>query len=143
MKRLFCLLLLLLTCCMGAKAQPRARAGERIHAIKVGYLTDRLRLSPQQAAAFWPIYDRYEADVRNARRALRDKLRSGSPEDDDAANQLIDDRLDFQQQLLTINRKYKDQMLQVISPQQLATLYEAEHDFRRLLLQQLRNRRKR
>lgn len=116
-------------------------AGERIHAIKIGYLTDRLHLTPTQAAAFWPVYDDYEGEVRDARKAFREKYRNNQVDNNSEANQFIDDNLDFQEQMLAINRKYKDRMLKVISPQQLATLYEAERDFKKLLLQQLRERR--
>jgi Spy/CpxP family protein refolding chaperone len=126
----------------GLQAQPRGRAGERIHAIKVGYLTDRLKLTPEQAAAFWPVYNRYESEVREAKRAFRQKYRGGAA-DEAEANEYIDDQLDYQQQVLAINRRYKDRMLAIISPQQLAALYEAERDFRKLLLQQLRERRRR
>lgn len=143
MKRRTIFILMLLLASLGLHAQPRGRAGERIHAIKIGYLTDRLKLTPQQAASFWPVYDRYEADIRDAKRSFRQKYRGGAAADDAEANQYIEDQLDYQQQLLAINRKYKDQMLEIISPQQLAALYEAERDFRKLLLQQLRERRRR
>jgi hypothetical protein len=93
-----------------------------------------------QAASFWPVYDDYEGEMRSVRQSFRQKYRGGSTENDAAANRFIDDNLDFQEQILAINRKYKDRMLKVISPQQLATLYEAERDFRKLLLQQLRRR---
>lgn len=129
-------------------AQPRNPEGrrrpgiERIHAIKMGYLTDRLHLTPAQAASFWPVYDEYEEELKNARQAFRRSYKGGGAADNDAeANRFIDDNLDLQEQMLAINRKYKDRMLKVISPQQLATLYEAERDFKKLLLQQLRERR--
>ncbi len=127
---------------LGTDAQPMGRRGERIHAIKVGYLTDRLHLTTTQSTTFWPIYDDYEAEIKDARKAFRQKYRQGAAaETDAAAGRFIEDNLDFQEQALTINRKYKDRMLKVISPQQLATLYEAERDFKKLLLQQLRERR--
>ena len=128
-------------------AQPYGRgnrmgqAGERIHAIKVGYLTERLHLTPVQAATFWPVYDEREAEMRDARKAFREKYRDGNVDNDEEANRFIDDNLDFQEQALSINRRYKDRMLKIISPQQLATLIEAERDFKKLLLQQLRQRR--
>ena len=126
-----------------AGSQPAGRRGERIHAIKVGYLTDRLHLSSSQAAAFWPVYDNYEADMKEACKAFRQKYRNdASSESDAAADHFIEDNLNFQEQALAINRKYKDKMLAVISSQQLATLYEAERDFKKLLLQQLRERRR-
>ncbi len=129
--------------CFSAQTQPAAgRRGERIHAIKVGYITDRLHLSSSQSAAFWPVYGDYEADMKEARRAFRLKYQNGASTGNDAeANRFIEDNLDFQEQSLAINRKYKDRMLKVISAQQLATLYEAERDFKKLLLQRLRERR--
>jgi len=141
MKRI-AIMMLMIMASLSVWAQPRARGGERIHAIKVGYLTDRLQLTPAQAAAFWPIYENYEADLRDARRVFREQYRRGTAEDNAEANRVIEDHLDYQQQVLAINRKYKDRMLQVISPQQLATLYEAERDFKKLLLLQLRGRRR-
>ncbi len=140
MKRItgiFSLLLLCLSLC----AQPGQRA-ERIHAIKIGYLTDRLHLTTTQAATFWPVYDEYEGELKGARKAFRQKYRNGAGTETDAeAGRFIEDNLDFQEDALAINRMYKDRMLKVISPQQLATLYEAERDFKKLLLQQLRERR--
>lgn len=140
MKRIICIvgLLLLVT---GMQAQPGRRA-ERIHAIKVGYLTDRLHLTSAQAATFWPVYSEYEAELRAARRTFRQKAWNTAGNETDAqAEQAIEDNLSYQAQALSINRKYKDRLLKVISPQQLATLYEAERDFKTLLLQQLRARR--
>lgn len=142
MKRIifFCAMLLLFSAGQ-SNAQMRQR-GERVHAIKVGYITDRLQLSSKQAATFWPVYNEYEQDHRNARRAFREKYRNGNPmKNDEIAGQFIDDNLDFQEQALNINKKYKEAFLKIISPQQLATLYEAERDFKKLLIQQLRERR--
>lgn len=125
----------------GAHAQPGQRA-ERIHAVKVGYITDRLHLTSTQAAAFWPVYGEYETELREARKAFRQKYKAGSTETDAEAGQFIEDNLDFQEQALAINRKYKDRLLKVISAQQLATLYEAERDFKNLLLQRLQEGRR-
>jgi len=129
----------LLTLAQPNQQYPRA---ERIHAIKIGYLTDRLHLSPEQATSFWPIYNQYEQERGNARRTFRQNNRNQNrPETEEQAAQYIDDNLDFQQQILSINKKYKDEFLHILSAQQLAALYDAERDFKRLLLQQLKDRR--
>jgi DNA primase large subunit len=120
---------------------PGQRA-ERIQAIKVGYLTDRLQLSASQAATFWPVYNEYERELREARKAFRQKYGDGGANESDAeAGRFIEDNLDFQEQAIDIKRKYKDRFLKIISAQQLASLYEAERDFKKLLLEQLRQRR--
>ena len=137
MKRLFFILSFLLLSA-GLQAQPGARA-ERVQAIKVGYLTERLELSSAQATGFWPVYNEYEDELRAARKAFRQKYdREGGSRTDAQASRFIEDNLDFQEQVLDIRRKYKDRFLKIITARQLATLYEAERDFRKILLQQLR-----
>jgi hypothetical protein len=133
---------------LSLNAQPanrgeRQRANqERVHAIKVGYLTDRLKLTSAQAEDFWPVYNQYEAEMREARKAFRKKHQQGAAMESNAeAATFIEDNLDIQEQALEIKRKYKDRLLKVISAQQLATLYEAERDFKKLLLERLQERR--
>jgi hypothetical protein len=137
------ILTFLLTCLLMTGAGTAfAQRNERIHAIKVGYLTDRLKLSAEQAATFWPVYDAYEAEARATRRQFRQsQQQQGQPANDEQATRQIDDNLDYQEAILAINKRYRDRFLKVISPTQLATLYDAERDFRKLLLQQLKDRR--
>jgi hypothetical protein len=136
-------LLLLFLCSLFLLNAGRASAqrSERIHTIKVGYLTDRLKLSTDQASSFWPVYDAYEAELRNTRKTFRRSQRDAqAPANDAEARRVIDDNLEYQEAVLGINKRYRDRFLKVITPTQLATLYEAERDFRKMLLQQLRER---
>lgn len=115
---------------------------ERIHAIKVGYLTDRLHLNSSQSARFWPIYDRYDNEFHSIRRNFFQKYRNSNPRaaDDATARQLIDDDLDYQQDIIELKRKYNNEFLTVLTPQQLATLYKCEREFKEMLLRQLKER---
>ncbi len=140
MKRLLFLLPFL---CLGISihAQNAARA-DKIAAIKVGYISQRLQLTPEQAEKFWPVHHAYEAELKSARRTFLQKHSdqpgtAGSAE----SSQYVDDELALQQQVLDIRKKYKDQFLKVISMDQLAALYDAEKDFRKLLLEQLKKKR--
>lgn len=142
MKQITRLLFLALLFTANIASAQQGRRGDRIHAIKVGYITERLQLSSEQASQFWPVYNQYEADKNSARRAFRDKYQKGkNTENLENPSQYIDDNLDYQQQILDLNKAYKNAFLKVISAQQLASLYEAERDFKKLLIQQLRNRR--
>lgn len=148
MKQLIITTLLLIITSVTSFSQPhgqidRPRAFERIHAIKVAYITDKLHFTSEQSAKFWPIYDRYEQEVRQTRRAFIKKYKDSNPDnaDQEQARQYVEDNLDYQQQVLDLKRKYNDDFLSVISPQQLADLYKAEREFKQLLIQQLRKRR--
>ena len=151
MRHLFCVALITLSTLSMTNAQAayqqanngprRGERMERIHAIKVGYLTDRLHLTSDQSAKFWPVYNQYEDEQRATRRNFFQKYQNSNNGggNEQESRQFIEDNLDYQAEELALKRKYKDQLLKIISAQQLASLYEAERDFKKLLLQQLRN----
>ena len=53
----------------------------------------------------------------------------------------IDDDIEMQEKMLELRKKYKEEFLKVISPKQMAALVDAEREFKKMLLQQLRERR--
>jgi hypothetical protein len=147
MKRIVHILLVLLLTAGIAEAQPAAgmgqrgeRAKERIKAIKVGYLTEKLKLTPEQAAKFWPVYNRYEDELRQTRRAMIQKHKGNNEMTREEAMQFIDDNLDYQEAELKLKRKYNEEFMKVLPPEQLAELYKAERDFKTLMLNQIRKR---
>lgn len=118
---------------------------EKIQALKVAFITERLSLSSEQAASFWPVYDNYEKELRGIRRKyiqqyLKSTKAAGNDSDMDAGK-LIDNDLDFQQAIIDLKRKYQPEFLKVITARQLDELYTAERIFRQKLIQQLRKRR--
>jgi hypothetical protein len=98
---------------------------ERIEALKIAFITNKLQLTPAEAQKFWPVYKQYEAEIVNAQ--LNNK---NAPE------------LETEEKILNIKKKYKPPFEKVIGPQRLNTLFNAEgKGFRKLLIQQLQNRR--
>jgi len=138
MKRLLYLLILIALPAAVFAQQTRQERFERIRALKVSYITEQLHFTPEQAERFWPVYNKYEAEVRQARRDFltRYKARNAGATREQA-RRYIEENLEYQQQVLELKKKYKDELLKTITPQQLAQLYEAERDFRKLLIRQL------
>src|SRR4051812_15846291 len=139
MKKLFQLTLILLLTTTTILAQP-GRNVARIHAAKIAYISDRLRLSSNQANNFIPVYNQYDREVMDTRRSFFGKYKNANPgnADDATSRQFIDDNLDYQQAVIEIKRKYNDRFLKVLSPQQLAELYPAEREFKQILMQRLK-----
>lgn len=132
MKKTGYIVLLMLVMASAAFAQPRQKF-ERIHAIKVAYITDKIHLTSEQSAEFWPVYNRFEEDLfamRLQRRVDRDK-----------EEMLPKDDLEMQQAVLDLRKKYQKEFLKIISEQQLKDLYNAEREFKKMLLEQLRDKR--
>jgi len=113
---------------------------EHIHSIKVAYITDRLNLTSQQSQVFWPVYSSYEKELKALRKSYFEKYKGLNKNDDHVSRQFFDDNLDFQAASVDLKRKYRDQFLNVLTPQQLANLFKAEHDFNTMLMQRLKDK---
>jgi Spy/CpxP family protein refolding chaperone len=137
MKKLLSIIMLLL---MHTAAWAQQERFEEIRALKVSFITERLKLTPEQAAQFWPEYNKYQAELREVRRDFRAKYREqNAGATREQAREFINANLDYQTQALELKKKYRDVLLKTISPQQLAQLYDAEREFRKMLIEQLGN----
>ncbi|HYG20985.1 MAG TPA: hypothetical protein VD816_18735 [Ohtaekwangia sp.] len=148
MKSLLTLMFLCLAL-VGARAQedeelpsadPKVR--EKIHALRIAYITDQLGLTPEEAERFWPIYREFS----EKRQALLQQYRASkkNPDPDKTAEQndqeLVDMRLKLKQQEVDLEKDYSGRLLKVISAQKLKTLPETERKFRQMILDQIQRR---
>lgn len=142
MRKTGLLLMTFLIACTTVWAQPGTpEQRERIKALKIAYITEKVELSTEQAEKFWPVYNQFEKEMHNLHRGFMDKYRDENPASDERrAHEYIDANLDFQEQALELKKKYKDEFLKMISAEQLAELYMAERGFKEMLLKELRRR---
>lgn len=117
----------------------RFERNERVQAARVAYLTERLTLTPEQSAAFWPIFREFET----ARRTLRKELiKSHSVEDlteAEAKAQLLQ-QLVVEEKMIALKRDYQPRFLEVLTARQLLLLPKADRDFRKEMLRMLSKR---
>ncbi|MEX2235332.1 MAG: hypothetical protein WD824_24425 [Cyclobacteriaceae bacterium] len=115
---------------------PRAR--EKIRAAHAAYITERLELTSAEAEKFWPVYREYGEKRRDVRQKLRDARRNGTDE-----KSLLDLDLKIKQEELDLEKEYSKILQNIISPEKVMKLRQAEADFRKLLLRQIQQRRRR
>ncbi len=141
MRKLVQAILLIFFVSASAYAQPD---GSRIRAAQVNYVTKRLHLSRDERKRFEPVYMDYEKEIMQTRQSFFGKYKNVNPRntDEETSKKLIDDNLDYQQQVIAIKRKYNDLFLKVLTPQQLSDMYMAEREFKQMLLQRLNQRRR-
>lgn len=148
MKTLKLAIALLLFFITTVKAQPGDMPGEKgkekIKAMKIGFLTERLNLSSDEATKFWPVYNGFQKETEDLRKNRKIERREAREEfdamSDKDAEKLIDDEIAFRQRELDVVKKYHAQFKQVLPPKKVALLYKAEEDFKRELLERIRNR---
>lgn len=127
----------------GRPPRPNKQQMERIHAAKMAYITDRLRLSEEQSSRFVPLYNDYDAHLVELRKSFRQSIEKNNQTENmtnEQAMDMIDNNLDYQEQVIKLKRDYNERFLKIISPQQLSNLRIAEREFRQTLMQKLHDK---
>ena len=114
-KRILSVLVLIGWFCLPSMAQMRQQRqpGAGLQALKIAFITKRLNLTPEEAEKFWPIYNRYSGEVRQAYIIYRDDK----------------NELKLDETLLDIRKKYSVEFLKAISPEKINEFFRAEKDF--------------
>lgn len=116
---------------------------QEIKAQKSAFITQRLALSTEQARIFWPIYDKYQAELEAARkedRSMRRERKGEPPLTEAQAAQAIADELLAKQRQLDIRKRYVEDFKLNIGAVKTLQLGEVERDFNRELLKRIRAR---
>ncbi|NOS92233.1 MAG: hypothetical protein HOP30_09950 [Cyclobacteriaceae bacterium] len=115
---------------------------EKIQAARIALISEKLKLTPEQAEKFWPIYREFTEHRMELRRQLRDAERTQDPSKPkpERDQELIKLALQLKQQNVDLEKNYSERLLKVISARQLLTLPKAEEEFRRMLLQRMQER---
>lgn len=108
-----------------AQEQPELKAEEKIQAMEVGYISQKLNLTTEEAQKFWPIYNDYKRDVREVMKSYR--------------NNPDADILEKDKKIIDIKMRYRDRFTSVIGQPRVRTFFQAEGDFRRALMNRLKN----
>jgi Spy/CpxP family protein refolding chaperone len=125
-------------------AQPQdASAKDKIKAARIGLITQRLNLTPEQAQKFWPLYNEFDQKRAEMRKPLREAQKNINPNNPDPKQQqaLVELGLKIKQDELNLEKEYSNRMMGVITAQQMLNLRQAERDFRNIIINMLNNRR--
>ena len=75
MKKIYTLLLFLFFHSYFCQSQPPDEGNtDRIDMIKMAYMSQELNLTPQEAQNFWPVYNNYENEIRQAKKQYPDDI---------------------------------------------------------------------
>lgn len=99
--------------------------GDKIEALRIAFISQRLNLTPEEAQKFWPVYNQYVADMKK----LRDNFGMGP----DKPKLTAEQSLDFEQKKLDLKKSYKAKFEAAIGKEKVNTLYALEEEFKQKL----------
>ena len=127
MKKIYALLLFLFFHSYFCFSQqpPNDNDDQRVEVLKKAYVTDELNLSPQEAEKFWPVYNNYQNEIKQARKE--------NPNDEVA----------YEKKVVEIKQRYQGNFKKVLGSngQRVNKVYTTDKQFRDMLRNEQQNRR--
>jgi hypothetical protein len=141
------LVLLLIGLSFGAFAQHRDEAdegkNEKVAALKIAFITERLNLSSKEAELFWPVFNRFEQEMKavrkkekHAARIFKDKTTVTEAE----ADKFIAEQVQLKQQEIDVLKRYLPEFKKVLPASKVARLLSLEQEFKLQLLRSMKQR---
>ena len=130
---------------ISGNAQPdgkgRGNREDKIQSMKIGFITEKLDLTPEESQKFWPVFNQFENEMK----ALRGNRKDGPPDIDNMsdkdAEKFVDDEFARRQKELDVLKKYQAQFKTVLPIRKVAKLYVVQEEFKRELLRRLQEHR--
>jgi hypothetical protein len=114
---------------------------EDIRSKKKQLIAANLKLTDDEATRFWPVYDRYTADLVNVNNekyaVIREYADSWSSLTDDQALSLTNRALDVEQKVAALRIRYVPEFSKVLPGTKTATFYQIEHRIQAMIDLQL------
>ena len=109
----------------GLCQRPQQRQGTVLESLKIAFITKRLDLSSEEAEKFWPIYNKYAVEVRQAYLTYRDDK----------------NEIGLDESLLNIRKKYSPDFTRALSsPARVNEFFRAEKDFGAFVQKEMQRR---
>ena len=133
----FSIVFFALALCLAASAQPAdmGKVHEKMQAEKIAYITYELSLTPEEAQAFWPVYNQVQKEqmesfnsVREKQGALRQAVREGRP--DSEVKPLLDAWVGARKAQKDALVEHRPEFVKILGEAKTAKLYLSEENFR-------------
>jgi hypothetical protein len=114
----------------------RTSKGKKLEAARNRFISQQLSLTDNEARRFWPVYNQYQQELTAVRVLKRLNNSSASVN----GTEQIDKEIAYDNQLVTIRKKYRDIFLKILPPEKVSELYKSEREFTDELIKQLSER---
>ncbi len=132
---------------IAATSQPRLnQKREQVKSLKIAYFTEELKLTPEEAAKFWPLFNTYEEKQRSFKkdriRAYMDAENNGEIEkmSEKEAIAMLNEIENSEEDAFQNRKKFIASLKTILPATKILKLKKAEDSFNKKLLKQLREK---
>jgi predicted nucleic acid-binding protein len=117
---------------------------DKIRALKIALITEKLDLSSSEAEKFWPIYNTFESDQEQLRENTHDKRNDINFESltESDAQKLLDEMEALGKKRYDLYNRFILDLKQVIPSKKIILLKKVEEEFKRKMLEEFKKRRR-
>ncbi|MDJ1471657.1 hypothetical protein QNI19_02060 [Cytophagaceae bacterium DM2B3-1] len=117
--------------------------GESLESERVAFLTNKMKLTAEQAKQFWPVYNEFEKEKEQSQQLasqVRNSISSSSSEEE--IKSVLKQLIELRQKEVDSMRRQVDKFLKIVNSRQVAMFYKGEIDFRRKIIREWREQRR-
>lgn len=106
---------------------------ERMVEVSLSEIQERLSLTEMQISQLRPVYKQYQKKVTRLNmqnHKLFNRMNADTLSDEQAKT-ILREYLDRERKLYALNKQYMDNLLEILSPQQVIKLYQSDSDIKR------------
>jgi hypothetical protein len=122
-------------------AQPAASKRDKIDALRVSFINQKVNFTSQETQLFWPLYDEYNDKLENARKSFRQqyiKNTDFTALTDKEAEAYINAELALKQREYELYKEYFEKFKKVLPIKKVALIRRAEEEFKRELIKNIK-----
>lgn len=112
---------------------------DRVEALKVSFITEKINLSPQEAQGFWPLYNEYNDKIKFARKNFRQQY--GTVTDfktDKEAEDYLSAELKLRQTEVDLQKEYFEKFKKILGSKKTGLLRKAEEEFKKEIIKTIK-----
>ncbi|SHM58967.1 sensor of ECF-type sigma factor [Flavobacterium xinjiangense] len=146
LKKLFPILLLLISFSFYGQGEGMREKKEQIKAMKVAFLTTELKLTSSEAEKFWPVYNTFDdkqfelrhQKMKSFMRRMNDETLDKMTEKE--ASAFLNQMESTEEELFVLRKNFIATLKGIIPATKIIKLRKSEENFNRKLLQQYRDK---
>ncbi|OPZ99781.1 MAG: hypothetical protein BWY70_00881 [Bacteroidetes bacterium ADurb.Bin408] len=124
------------------REKPLQQKKKQLEIQKIGYFTEHMSLTAEEAQAFWPVYNDFQKKREELAAEFRKLKKSPATELDNLSekelNALADSEIEHAKKMLELRVQLHENVKKVLPLKKVILLYEAEKDFKKHLLKDLK-----